>query len=345
MLDLLKQNNTSNYVTRQELQELINRLTQMDKLIGPKGEDAYVDKEMLEDIIQLSKPSHKEVLDIIKPLIPEPIPGKDGKDGNNGVDGNTITSDEIIQKIRSHKGEHRLVVDNIKGMKKYIARINELSNHSGQLQEDWDECQYQLGLLEKQIHAVTRDIAANSGISAKETCETGPPTEDGSPGDKWFDSVNNRLYEWVCDQWVGWSATPLGTQVCVGIGTAAIGSTFEVGCLGNGGTVLPGQLQAPTVDGSVIYNQPEITGVCPVDGNTITILRDGVEITPGSVCTAGMYSVTPDTAIPDGTYDFTVVQTDTSGSVSNPSPATNATIATNQTGIGVMSVEGTFIVN
>jgi len=131
MLDLLnKQKNHDNYVTRQELQGLIDKLSKMDKLVGPKGEDASIDKEMMEEITELAKPTTGELLSLIKPLIPAPVIGKDGEKGKDGTE---ISAVDLMNKLKSIKGDDRLLIDNIRGGKKIIGKMIELENATGKL--------------------------------------------------------------------------------------------------------------------------------------------------------------------------------------------------------------------
>lgn len=122
MLDLLNQKNTSdNYVTRQEIKKLISTILQMKK--GRDGKDASITKELIESIAEKASPSRAKLVDIIKPLIPAPIKGEPGKDGRNVDD---IDATVLMNKIKSVRGDGRLLIDNIKGGKRMQGEIMQL---------------------------------------------------------------------------------------------------------------------------------------------------------------------------------------------------------------------------
>jgi hypothetical protein len=198
MLDLLQKRNNSEYITHRELQDIIEKLKHLSK--GEKGEDAYVSEEIIDAIIREVTPSSDYLKSIIKPLIPEPTHGKDGRDGRDGLHGNVITTEEIIGKVKGN-----LLVDHVKGMKKYISRINELSDGYSEISEAHDEYKHQLGLLEKRVHSIVHDVVPSgrsSGTpSAPNTCSFVDPSSAGTEGEHWLNQTTNELFIYMCGQW------------------------------------------------------------------------------------------------------------------------------------------------
>lgn len=71
---------------------------------------------------------------------------------------------------------------------------------------------------------------------------------------------------------------------------------------------------------------PDFTGSC-TNGDTVTLVIDGTPITPTQVCSGGVYTITPGSAIADGNHNATVTFTNTNG-VSAPSSPLAFTIDT-----------------
>lgn len=45
-------------------------------------------------------PSDKKIREVVRPLIPKPIPGRDGRDGKDGKDGNSVSVEDVLAEIR-----------------------------------------------------------------------------------------------------------------------------------------------------------------------------------------------------------------------------------------------------
>lgn len=83
----------------------------LNEILIKKGQTSLHDKllEKTVERVSLAKgdmgepghtPTDQELLALIKPLIPAPIPGKKGDKGDDGQDGHTPTADEILALIR-----------------------------------------------------------------------------------------------------------------------------------------------------------------------------------------------------------------------------------------------------
>lgn len=91
------------------------------------------------------KPKEEELVALIKPLIPEPINGKDGRDGKdgkdglngldgrngvdgkngeNGKDGSPDTGEQIIEKINSDESEKLIKAEKVEGLDDRFKEIN-----------------------------------------------------------------------------------------------------------------------------------------------------------------------------------------------------------------------------
>ena len=99
--------------------KLAMKLAEMEK--GDKGDPGET-------------PTPEQLISLMLPLIPDPIPGKDGppgppgapggpgKEGRPGKDGSPDTPDDIRKKLESLKGEKRLSVEAIKGLKEFVEK-------------------------------------------------------------------------------------------------------------------------------------------------------------------------------------------------------------------------------
>lgn len=171
MLDLLNnKNNNDNYVTRDEFEQFLEQLRSHKYIKGEPGKDAEITKDLI---------------DKIKKMV-TPVKGVHYKDGISGIDGRDyiLTTEDkkdiadmtlsgmrsldpneyldgegILKMIKSVQGENRLVVDNIKGFKKYIQRINELTTGYTNLYESVNSGNEELLFVKKKLDLITIDIA------------------------------------------------------------------------------------------------------------------------------------------------------------------------------------------
>ena len=82
MLNLLPQRNNDRYVTREDLNRILEQISKIKK--GEKGSDAYVSEALVKALVKEVTPTKEQLQAVIKPLIPAPIAGSDGKDGKDG---------------------------------------------------------------------------------------------------------------------------------------------------------------------------------------------------------------------------------------------------------------------
>lgn len=105
--------------------DLIERVSELKTGLGDLEERLDISIRTDEEIVEIAKtqvpkpkdgengksPTKKELKDLIKLLIPEP---KKGDKGDEGVAGNKMTSEEVIEKIKLAKGKKRLSIFDLK---------------------------------------------------------------------------------------------------------------------------------------------------------------------------------------------------------------------------------------
>ena len=144
MLDLLpKKENTSKYVTQTELSTIVKKIASMLNS-KPKNAEGSISSKLIKKIIEDSTPSDDELRSIIKTLIPPPLQGEPGLDGNHG---NLLSAEEIIEKLKSIKGDGRLLIDIIKGGKRLLSRILELQDATAKLNNNFGYLNENVGEL------------------------------------------------------------------------------------------------------------------------------------------------------------------------------------------------------
>ena len=237
--DYLNKKNTSNsYVTHKQLATVLETILQRGKLIGPKGDNASVTQEMLDKIITATKP--------IKGV--DYFDGKDGKtpvkgvDYFDGKDGTEITPGELMSKLKQVRGDDRLLIDDIRGGKKIINRVRDLTIATNNTDKMYDGFYSEFSDFRKEIEAIEilKQPSGGSGGFGATTCQTSPPTEAGTEGDTHFDSAASIMYMYVCGTWVRFPVskyTPV-PEVEPPVTEAMIVTEDEVALLAEDGSLL-----------------------------------------------------------------------------------------------------------
>jgi len=159
MLDLLNKNKKE-YVTREELQSLITYMRSMPHMKGNKGDDAKIDSKLIRRIKALVKP----IRGVDYQDGYTPIKGKDYFDGYTPIkgkdyfDGDAITDEQLSKRLQSLKGDLRPRMDNIKGLKKYLNRVNDLSKGYSDVAQDVDLTNERIEEIILRLGAIRVDI-------------------------------------------------------------------------------------------------------------------------------------------------------------------------------------------